>query len=143
MKILVAHNSYLRRGGEDVTAEQEMALLRAHGHSVVEYRRSNAEIAEASLHGLPLLRQAVWAADSHRDFRELVHRERPDIAHFHNTFTMISPSAYYACAEYGVPIVQTVQNYRLLCPNASLFRNGQVCESCVTQTIPWSGLMHR
>ena len=93
--------------------------------------------------GLSLLLQTIWASDSRKDFRELLRRERPDLVHFHNTFMMISPSAYYACTEYGVPVVQTVHNYRLLCLSGDLFRGGKICEECIGRTIPWPGVRHR
>jgi glycosyltransferase involved in cell wall biosynthesis len=57
---------------------------------------------------------------------------QPDIVHFHNTFMSISPAAYYACQEAGVPVVQTLHNYRLICPQATLLRNGRICTECVT-----------
>src|SRR5256885_13319778 len=56
--------------------------------------------------------RSIWAASSYRAVKRLVSLEKPDIAHFHNTFPLISPSAYYACAEAGVPVVQTLHNYR-------------------------------
>lgn len=143
MKIIIAHNSYILHGGEDVMAEQEANLLRENGNSVVEYRRSNREIEKRSMGGLSLLLQTVWASDSRRDLRELLRREKPDLAHFHNTFMMISPSAYYACKEYGVPVVQTVHNYRLLCLRGDLFRGGKICEECVGKTVPYAGMRYR
>jgi len=124
-------------------AEQEANLLREHGNSVVEYRRSNCEIEKRSMGGLSLLLQTIWASDSRRHFRELLRREKPDLVHFHNTFMMISPSAYYACKEYGVPVVQTVHNYRLLCLRGDLFRGGKICEECVGRTVPYPGVRYR
>jgi glycosyltransferase involved in cell wall biosynthesis len=72
-----------------------------------------------------------------------VSESKPDIAHFHNTFPLISPSVYYACAEAGVPVVQTLHNYRLLCPAATLMRKGRVCESCLGRPLPWPGVLRR
>src|SRR5256885_9646083 len=85
--------------------------------------------------------RSIWAASSYRAVKRLVSLEKPDIAHFHNTFPLISPSAYYACAEAGVPVVQTLHNYRLLCPAATLMRKGRVCESCLGYTPPWPGII--
>ncbi len=143
MKVIIAHNSYILHGGEDVVAEQEANLLREYGNSVVEYRRSNREIEKKSMGGWSLLPQTIWASDSRRDLRELLRREKPDVVHFHNTFMMISPSAYYACKEYAVPVVQTVHNYRLLCLKGDLFRGGKICEECVGRTVPGPGVRHR
>jgi glycosyltransferase involved in cell wall biosynthesis len=144
LKILVVHNHYQQPGGEDTTVTQETALLRDAGHSVIVYRRSNQEVSAFNLlqkAKLPL--RMIWASDSYRDLRDLIWREKPDIAHFHNTHFMISPAAYYACHDAGVPVVQTIQNYRLFCPAATFFRDGQVCEDCLGKTPPLPGVIHR
>jgi glycosyltransferase involved in cell wall biosynthesis len=142
MKILLVHNSYQQAGGEDVVFEQEKkALLRA-GHSVVTYERSNHEIDELStLQRAMLLTRIVWASDTRQEFARLLAREKPDVVHVHNTFVMISPSIYSACRDHGVPVVQTLQNYRLLCPGALFFREGQVCEECLEHGL-WRGIRH-
>jgi glycosyltransferase involved in cell wall biosynthesis len=136
MKVLLVHNSYQLHGGEDVAFEQEVQLLRRYGHQVVVYRRSNAEIQDFSgLRRLGLAKRAVWAADSHDEILRLIRQEKPELVHAHNTFPMISPSIYSSCREMGVPVVQTLHNYRLLCPGANLTRNGQPCELCISGTL--------
>jgi glycosyltransferase involved in cell wall biosynthesis len=136
MKILLLHNSYQQRGGEDTVFEQEKRLLSSRGHTVLTYLRSNNEIAKLSpLQKISILRRAVWAEDSRDDVLQLLEAERPDIAHVHNTFTMISPSVYSAFQEAGVPVVQTLHNYRLLCPAAFFFRDGAICEECVEHSL--------
>lgn len=142
MKILVAHNQYQAPGGEDAGMEQETKLLRAHGHEVIEYRRSNREILDFNLLAkatVPLRAVAAW--DSYRDLSALLARERPALAHFHNTFVLISPAAYYACRRQGVPVVQTMQNFRLFCSRADFFRLGQPCEECLEHSL-WRGLRY-
>jgi glycosyltransferase involved in cell wall biosynthesis len=110
---------------------------------VVEYSRHNDEIASYGLgQKATLAARTVWAWDSFREIKALLERERPDVAHFHNTFPLISPAAYYACREAGVPVVQTLQNYRLLCPGATLMREGRVCEDCLGKVLPWRGIAH-
>jgi glycosyltransferase involved in cell wall biosynthesis len=142
-KILVVHNVYQQRGGEEAIVGAESWLLRQHGHEVVCYERSNDELRErGSPSGLRLAAGTVWSSRSIRELKDLMDRERPDIAHFHNTFPLISPSAFYACAEAGVPVVQTLHNYRLLCPAAKLLRDGSVCEACVGRTVAWRGVLH-
>jgi glycosyltransferase involved in cell wall biosynthesis len=136
MKILLVHNSYQQRGGEDTVFEQEKLLLLSRGHTVLTYVRSNNEINKASaLQQISLLKRAVWAEDSRADVLRLLAAERPDIAHIHNTFTMISPSIYSAFREADVPVVQTLHNYRLLCPAATFFRDGAICEECVERSL--------
>lgn len=111
-------------------------MLADAGHQVVPYRRSNWEVQK--FHGiqkLGLARRTLWASDTRADFLELLRAEKPDVVHVHNTFMMISPSIYSACVEVGVPAVQTLHNYRLLCPGATLFRDGMVCEDCMEGTL--------
>lgn len=136
MKIVVAHNSYQRPGGEDALCASEIRLLREAGHKVVEYRRHNAEIDKYSFfEKVSLGWRTSWSRRGNCELRELLSRESPDIAHFHNTFPLISPSAYHACRSAGVPVVQTLHNYRLLCPGGNLFRDGAICEECVSHSL--------
>ena len=140
MKILLIHNHYLQAGGEDSVFEAERTLLSRMGHEVIEYVRHNEEIDE-----LGVLRTAVgtvWSRDSQHALRELIRTTRPHVAHFHNTFLLVSPAAYYVCQEEALPVVQTLHNYRLLCPAGTFFRDGQVCEDCMGRTPPWPGVLH-
>lgn len=140
MKILSVHNSYQLPGGEDQVFAQEAELLRAHGHQVFLYRASNEQVN--GVNPLVLLGETIWNRQTHQELRTLMQRERPNIVHVHNTFPVISPAAYYAANEEQIPVVQTLHNYRTLCPSAILFRDGQVCEQCVPKQIPWPGIVH-
>jgi glycosyltransferase involved in cell wall biosynthesis len=142
VKVISIHNRYLQPGGEDAVAMAEKALLEEHGHRVVTYWRSNAEIYERALSKPSLALSAFWAGDSIRELTRLLRDERPDIAHFHNTMTMISPAAYYACRKVGVPVVQTLHNYRLVCPGGALFRANRICEQCRGRILPWPSVVH-
>ncbi len=143
MKILIVHNTYQQRGGEDAVVGAETRLLEANGHAVLHYERNNDELrGRGVLAGVGAAVETVWSSRSWRELAEIAGRERPDVAHFHNTFPLISPSAYYACARAGVPVVQTLHNYRLCCPAAKFLRNGKVCESCVGRIIAWPGVAH-
>jgi glycosyltransferase involved in cell wall biosynthesis len=136
VKILVAHNFYQWRGGEDAVCEAEINLLREAGHEVIEYLRHNGEIQEYSfVEKASLGWRTSWSGRASRELQEILARESPDVAHFHNTFPLISPSAYYACREAGVPVVHTLHNYRLLCPGGTLFRDGHVCEECLSHSL--------
>jgi glycosyltransferase involved in cell wall biosynthesis len=141
MKILVAHNFYKQPGGEDQCMAAEIAMLRAHGHEVTQYCLRNESID--AMGRLRLAARTIWSRTAVRELRELFRTHRPQIAHFHNTFPLISPSAYYAARAEGVRVVQTVHNFRLLCANALLFRNGEVCEDCLGKWIPWPGIAHK
>jgi len=133
MNIVVIHNTYQQPGGEDIVVAQETAQLRHHGHRVTQYQRSNREIESLSLRDkLGLIRRIISAGDSQLAVREMLRDLKPDLVHVHNTFAMVSPSVYEACHEEDVPVVQTLHNYRLMCPAATFYRNGRVCEECTT-----------
>ena len=132
MKVLVCHNYYKTTSGEDIVIRADLELLRAAGFQIVEYTRDNAETTDYRVH--QYLRFAVDTLYSRRTVRQierLVEAERPDVAFVQNVFPLISPSIYYALARLQVPIIQLVYNYRLVCPNATLYTEGKVCERCV------------
>lgn len=142
MKILVVHNRYQHWGGEDVVFDQECAMLRNAGHEVVTYLRTNDDVAEfTGMRRLELVPQTIWASDSRAEFETLVRREKPDLVHVHNTFIMISPAIFSVCEKAGIPVVQTLHNFRLMCPAATFFRNGHVCEDCPKMGL-WEGIRH-
>lgn len=133
MKILIIHNSYQQPGGEDVVVARESNLLMREGSQVTTYKRSNHELDSLSfLQKLGLMRRIVSAKDSKTAVRQLVRKCQPDVVHVHNTFLMVSPAVYEVCQEESVPVVQTLHNYRLLCPASTLYRNDGICEECVT-----------
>lgn len=132
MKIVLVHNAYQQAGGEDVVFESEKRLLEQSGHQVIPYLRSNMELQNASaLARIAIVPRMVWSSETRRDFAALLDAERPDVVHVHNTFMVISPSIYSACSERKIPVVQTLHNFRLLCPSANFYRDGHVCEECV------------
>ena len=143
MKVLIVHNSYQKRGGEDAVVEGESRQLECHGHKVIQFRRHNdafKHIAPWAVFSSGLA--AVWSREAHSQISNLLQAETPDIVHCHNTFPLISPSIYYACADAHIPVVQTLHNYRLLCPKATLFRDGGVCESCLRTPVALPGILH-
>lgn len=136
MRILVAHNTYLQRGGEDSVVEAEIALLRARGHAVHLYARSNNDIAAMPRASAAL--QTLWSLQTSRELAALIQSYQPDIIHVHNTFPLMSPSLYWAASRPSVPVVQTLHNFRLLCSQAMFLRDGKVCEDCLGH-LPWRG----
>ena len=142
MKIVLVHNSYQQGGGEDIVVAQERRCLERAGHRVVFYSRSNTEIGDlAPIGKLALAKNTVWSSRTHHEFAGLLSRERPDLVHIHNTFVVISPSIYSACRERGVPVVQTLHNFRLMCPAATFYRSGQICEACAEKGL-WPAVHH-
>ena len=136
-RVLIAHNSYQQRGGEDAVVEAEVALLRMHGHAVETYFRSNDDVARMS--ALALAQQTLWSSRTTRELVGIIRHFRPDVIHVHNTVPMISPSLYWAAARARVPVVQTLHNFRLMCLNALFLREGKVCEDCMGH-LPWRGV---
>jgi glycosyltransferase involved in cell wall biosynthesis len=130
LNIISVHNRYLMAGGEDQVFESEARLLRERGHNVTQVEEQNA-YPDSVATKIGMAVECVWSRKWHREFRERLQRERPDVVHIHNLFPRISPSIYYACRREGVPVVQTLHNYRLLCAGAELYRDGKVCEECL------------
>ena len=141
MRILLAHNYYQQPGGEDVCFAAEVAMLTSNGHSVIKYCLHNDVINNMS--GFDAASRTTWSRSAYREVRSLIRTHRPQVAHFNNTFPLISPAAYYAARSEGVPVVQTLHNFRLLCPNALFFRDGRVCEDCLGRSIPWPAVVHK
>lgn len=139
LRVLQVHNRYRERGGEDAVADAEATLLQAAGHRVERYLRDNAEIeaigpARAALQG-------IWSTRTRRELPELAQRFGAQVVHVHNSFVLVSPAAHAGAHALGLPVVQTLHNYRLLCPQAMLLRDGRPCQDCVGRT-PWPALRH-
>jgi glycosyltransferase involved in cell wall biosynthesis len=140
MRILTVHNYYQQPGGEEQIFTTESDLLESNGHEVLCYTLNNNQIATTNT--LQLAKKTLWNSDVYDELRSLIRQEKPQVAHFHNTFPLISPAAYYAAKDEGVAVVQTLHNYRLLCPNALFFREGRVCEDCLGKLLPLPGVIH-
>jgi glycosyltransferase involved in cell wall biosynthesis len=123
-------------------AEQESLILREHGHEIVEYRRSNSELGDDLASTMLFAARAVWSPKAEREITAIIRRHKPDVAHFHNVFPQISPSGYRACLRLGIPVIQTVHNYRMTCVRGDYFRNNRVCETCLTWKVPLPALLH-
>jgi glycosyltransferase involved in cell wall biosynthesis len=143
MRVLVVHNPYQQRGGEDAVATAEAEQLELHGQTAFRYTRHNDELkGQGPLRIFNAGLEAVWARRSYRDLEELIRTGKPEVVHFHNTMPLISPSAYYACASRGIPVVQTLHNYRLVCPAATFLRDGRLCEDCLGRRVAWPAIAH-
>lgn len=133
MKVLIVHNRYRYRGGEDIVVEHERTLLEERGHTVINYIRHNDEIDIMSRRQkAALLWRTTYSPRTDRGISTLLDAERPDVVHVHNIVPLVTPAVYVACRRAAVPVVQTLHNYRLLCPVGSFFRDGHVCEECPT-----------
>ena len=139
-KILLAHNYYQQPGGEDTAFESEVNLLRERGHQVVEYIEHNDLIVK--MNKVSLATQTLWSRNSYQKILTLIEKEKTNIAHFHNIFPLISPAAYYACEKAGIPVIQALDNPRLLCPSANFYRDGHLCQECLGKTPPWPSIKY-
>lgn len=140
MRILHVHNYYTQPGGEDTVFQAETALLRSRGHEVFEYLEFNDRIESMNRASVAL--QTIWSQSSYQKMKHFLRGTKPEVVHFHNTFPLISPSAYYACQDLSVPVVQTLDNQRLMCPAASFYRDGKLCLDCLGKTPPWPAILH-
>lgn len=140
MNILMAHNRYQIRGGEDECYEEEVALLESHGHILDRYEENNHRLS--NINPLKAAQKTIWSHETFDGVRRKLSTHTYDLVHIHNFLPLISPSIYYAARASGVPVVQTLHNYRLLCPNGLFFRQGKVCEDCLDKNVPWPSVLH-
>jgi glycosyltransferase involved in cell wall biosynthesis len=141
VNVIVVHNFYQQPGGEDQVFADETALLESRGHRVIRYTVHNDAINQT--HALTIAGRSIWNRAAHAELLNLVINERANIVHFHNTFPMLSPAVYDAARSGGAAVVQTLHNYRLMCPSAIFFRDGHVCEDCQGRSVPWPGVLHK
>jgi len=141
MHVLSIHNAYKIRGGEDESRQAEERLLREHGHRVEVYEEHNDRVD--TLSRLQVAAKTIWSREAYTTVTEKLKSRPCDLVHIQNFFPLISPSVHYAAQNLGVPVIQTLRNYRLLCPNGLFFRDGQVCEDCLGKAIPYPGVVHR
>lgn len=139
-RILVIHNRYRQRGGEDVVVDDEVDLLRQHGHEVRLYGRDNASID--GMGKMSLAMETLWSSRTTGELEQEITDFSPDLIHVHNSFPLVSPSLYWAAARLSCPVVQTLHNFRLMCLQAMFLRNNQVCEDCKGNS-PWRGVVRR
>jgi glycosyltransferase involved in cell wall biosynthesis len=138
MKVLLVHNRYRTAApsGEDAAVRNEQRMLEKRGVQVIAFDRCNDDIDQSSLAArAAVAANTIWSQRSRSELREVIRRVRPDIVHVHNTFAMLSPSVYGACKAEGVPVVQTLHNFRFFCPAALFLRDGKPCEECVDRTL--------
>lgn len=130
--VLIVHNYYQIPGGEDTVVRNEKELLEEHGHKVILYTRNNGELNQLSKVGKLLLPfTTIFNFRTYKEIKKLIREEQVDVVHVHNTLNLISPAVYYAARKQKKPVVQTIHNFRLLCPGATFYRDGHICEDCV------------
>lgn len=141
MKILILHNRYQQAGGEDAAARHEIALLKGNGHDVMVLQEDNDSIENAAAAVKTAVR-CVYSRHAYRLMQHSIRSFRPDVVHVHNFFPRFSPSVHYACRQMSIPVVQTLHNFRLVCPSGTLYREGSVCEKCLNRSVAWPAIQH-
>jgi glycosyltransferase involved in cell wall biosynthesis len=141
MRILILHNRYKLHGGEDVVVEQESQLLRDAGYFVDVMEVSNDEI-ESGVDKLKTAFMAVYSPPMRKLVERRIQEIGADVLHVHNFFPRLTPAVYDAGAERNCAVVQTLHNYRLVCPGGLLFRDGAVCEECLGRSFALPGIQH-
>ena len=141
LRILFAHNRYLVPGGEDVSTLHEMDMLRAAGHAVDLWETSNEAISDIGRVRAGL--RAIWSREACNELSRRLAQTRYDILHVQNHFPMLSPAIHRVATRHGVATVQHLRNFRMMCVNASFFRDGADCRQCGHSFVPWRGVLHR
>ena len=140
MKILMLHNRYKIPGGEDVCTHMQVDALRSNGHYVELVEESNEHVDVLGM-GRTAVR-TIWSQESFSRVEQLLAEKEYDVMHVQNFFPLLSPSVYYAAQRHGVPVIQALHNFRLLCPEGTLYRDGRVCMDCVGRNVAWPGIKH-
>ena len=131
MKVLQIHNIYRTRGGEESVVQSERQLLEMNGHEVVPFYRDSRDIDNfGPLERARILATIPYSRVVEREICAVVHEQRPDVAHVHNVFPLLTSAVYRALRRCEVPVVQTIHNFRFLCPNGLLYIDNQICEAC-------------
>lgn len=131
MNIIQIHNDYKIFGGETKVVKNEKRLLVEKGHKVLQFLDSNKRIDDFNaLDKIKFIKNVFYSKESYNNLHNIIIKFKPDVIHIHNVFPLISPSVYYCAKDDNVPVVQTIHNFRFLCPNGLFLRNGQVCELC-------------
>lgn len=140
MKILIVHNYYRKPGGEDTVVRTELDILREAGHDVDLWTVDNADIQDTPSASLAV--NTVWSGTYRKEAFERASTHKYDVAHVHNTLPLLSPAIYGGFRNAGTAVVQSIHNYRLVCPAGTLFRNGSICTKCLDSGSRMPAIQH-
>ena len=145
MRVLVVHNRYRSEmpSGENRVVDDDVEMLRDAGLDVRTFFRDSDDIRDfAPLQKAALTISPAYSVEAVADFRRVIGEFQPDVVHLHNPFPLISPWVVRVAKKAGIPVVQTVHNYRHSCPAGTFFRDGRVCEDCAGKATPWPSVVH-
>jgi len=131
LTIAIVHNAYGKVSGEEIVIDNLAALLVTRGLNVQRFSISSAEIEDKRLGKILAFFSGIHNPFSRKAFGQFLRETRPDVVHIHNLYPLISPSILPECTAQGIPVVMTVHNFRLVCPNGLLLSHGEVCHRCL------------
>lgn len=147
LRILLVNKFYYPRGGDCISMINLEALLRRMGYEVAVYamaypKNLSSDTAryfatEVSFSGglvdkLKAANRLFGTGDIVRSFQRILDDFRPNIVHFHNIHSYLSPIVVKLAHEMGCRVVWTLHDYKLLCPAYNCLCHGKVCEACFT-----------
>lgn len=136
MKILQVHNVYIGKTGEETVVAEEKKVLEQHGHEVVQFVKDNGNLGDYGIFDKVKVYSSLLSSKAiAREFAAFIDAEKPEVCHVHNTFPIITPVVYEVCQKKGLPVIQTLHNYKLICTNSLMFRNGDICEKCINKSL--------
>ncbi|MBI4681433.1 MAG: glycosyltransferase family 4 protein [Nitrospirae bacterium] len=104
----------------------------------VDYINYDDEVKKISIPaGLKVLRRTIYSRGAKKKIKALIKHEKPDIAHLQNIHHHITPSIVHVLKKHGIPIVWTLHDYTLICPNTSFLAHGRICERCCKRKFFW------
>lgn len=142
IKVLMLHNYYQQRGGEDSVFEAEVQLLQKYGDSVQTLQFHNNTVLDNPFHKLKAGLQGIYNPSSAQQLEKKIKDFKPDILHAHNFFPIASPVVFKVAKRHNIPVVMTLHNFRLVCPNALLYRQEKPCETCISKAFPIPGVLN-
>ena len=130
IKIFTIHNKYGKFSGEEAVVESIQSLLSSKGHKISSYFRESADISRLTLGKVRAFISGIYGYYSINEINKKIKNEKPDLVHVHNLYPFISPAVLPTIKRFNIPIVMSVHNYRLLCPNGLFYNGKEICEKC-------------
>lgn len=131
MRVTLVHNRYRQRGGEDAVVDRELGWLQAGGHdATLCVARNDPALGRSRLRQALTAWRAPFSRQAYRRVREHLRAHAAQVGHVHNWFPVFSPAVYDAHHDLGIPVVQTLHNYRLSCAAGTHLRGGRDCGDC-------------
>ncbi|MBN2183725.1 MAG: glycosyltransferase family 4 protein [Candidatus Krumholzibacteriota bacterium] len=162
MRILMVQTYHYYRGGDSTYMFNLSRLLEQKGHEVIHFAMQHPQNIESEYSGyftseidfpsllaessagaaLKVLSRSIYNSEARKAIDRLIEDKRPDIAHFNNIHGHLTTSIIAPLRKRGIPIVWTLHDYRLVCPNTTFLRGDKICELCLPKRY-WNCVMHK